>query len=92
MHHGSNLTRDQLSGEIARDKGRGPSETPFPNPCANLQKRKPHTVIGASSYVRVNTKEGWPALLRARMTLAMCTDLTKGATWVAGLNGPLRRT
>jgi hypothetical protein len=41
------------------------------------------------SCVRVNTKEGWPPRPWAGIILGV---YKKGATWVAGLNGPLWTT
>ena len=54
--------------------------------CLNGQKRNPTPVMTASYYVRVNTKKGLSPGRRAGPS-SVCT--TKGATWVAGLNGPL---
>ena len=39
----------------------------------------------ASSYVRVNTKERVAAATVGGHDSSVCTDPTKGATWVAGL-------
>ena len=43
----------------------------------------------ASYYVRVNSKERVAAATVGGHDSSVCTDPTKGATWVAGLNGPL---
>ena len=61
---------------------------------AVLQREPPKTqthtpVMTASSYVRVNTKERVAAGTVGGHDSSVCTDPTKGATWVAGLNGPL---
>ena len=55
------------------------------------QNATPTPVMTACSYVRVNTKEGWPPRPWAGTILGVY-DPTKGATWVAGLNGPLWTT
>jgi hypothetical protein len=46
----------------------------------------------ASSYVRVNSKERVTAATVGGHDSSVCTDPTKGATWVAGLAGPLWMT
>ena len=56
---------------------------------ANHQKRNARTVIGACSYVRVNIKTRVVARRMGKHRYSVCTDPTKGTTWVAGLNGPL---
>jgi hypothetical protein len=61
--------------------------------CKATAKNAAHTpVMTASSYVRVNTKERVAAATVGGHDSSVCTDRTKGATWVAGLNGPLWMT
>jgi hypothetical protein len=57
------------------------------------RKKSTHTpVMRASSYVRVNSKERVTAASVSGHQSSVCTDPAKGATWVAGLNGPLWMT
>jgi hypothetical protein len=57
------------------------------------RKNATHTpVMRASSYVRVNSKERVTASSVGGHESSVCTDPAKGATWEAGLNGPLWMT
>ena len=76
MRHASKLAR-----------GRGVARC---RAAARTAKNAAHTpVMTAWSYVRVNTKERVAAGTVGGHDSSVCTDPTKGATWVAGLNGPL---
>jgi hypothetical protein len=79
MRHASKLARES-SSRAAMLQGEPPENST-------------HTpVMTASSYVRVNSKERVAAASVGGHESSVCTDPTKGATWVAGLNGPLWMT
>jgi hypothetical protein len=79
MRHASKLAREPRYRELA-------CHTP------NRKKATYTPVMTASYYVRVNTKERVAAASVGGHDSSVCTDPTKGATWVAGLNGPLWMT
>jgi hypothetical protein len=88
MRHTSNLTPYETVAEVLYDKGR----RVLRQRCVNHKNATPAPVIAASSYVRVNNKERVAALTMGGHDSLVCADLMKGATWVAGLNGPLWTT
>jgi hypothetical protein len=79
MRHASKLARESLvaGGHAAKRTAKNSTHAP---------------VMPASSYVRVNSKERVAAAMVGGHESSVCTDPTKGARWVAGLNGPLWMT
>jgi len=60
------------------------------NAVRTTKNATPTPVMTECSYVRVNSKERVAAATVGGHDSSVCT--TKGATWVAGLNGPLWTT
>jgi hypothetical protein len=79
MSHASKLAREPLrrGWHLAQANRKNATHTP---------------VMRASSYVRVNSKERVTAASVGGHQSSVCTDPAKGATWVAGLSGPLWMT
>ena len=79
MRHASKLAREShvAGGRAAKPTAKNSTHTP---------------VMTVSSCVRVNSKEWVNAATLGGHDSSVCTDPTKGATWVAGLDGPLWMT